>query len=138
MRWSDLPANPTPRTLRQFAAAWLVFLSAMGANQYWHRGHHTAGWALGSAALAFGLLGLWRPAAVRWLFVGAMVLAFPIGWVVSQVMLAVMFYGILTPLALGFRLRGRDVLARKPVPGSTTLWTTKSTTSDVRRYFRQY
>ena len=39
-----------------------------------------------------------------------MVLAFPIGWTVSQVILAVMFYGLFTPIGLVFRLIGRDPL----------------------------
>jgi hypothetical protein len=85
-----------------------------------------------------GGLGLIRPAAMRWLFVGATVLAFPIGWVVSQVMLAVMYYGIITPLAVWFRLRGRDLLSRKPAPNRASFWAPKHTPSDMRAYFRQY
>ena len=85
-----------------------------------------------------GLLGLIRPAAMRWLFVGATVLAFPIGWVVSQIMLAVMYYGIITPLAVWFRILGRDLLSRKPMPNRATFWTPKHTPEDMGAYFRQY
>ena len=41
-----------------------------------------------------------------------MVLAFPIGWTVSQVILLLMFYGLFTPIGLVFRLIGRDPLQR--------------------------
>ena len=41
-----------------------------------------------------------------------MVLAFPIGWTVSQVILLLMFYGLFTPIGLVFRLIGRDPLHR--------------------------
>jgi len=138
MKWSDLPLNPTARVLRQFAAAWLVFFLAVGGHRYLVRDQHAWGLAAGFLAVVVGVLGLSRPAAVRWLFVGAMVLAFPVGWLMSQVMLALMFYGIVTPLALLFRLRGRDLLARKPAPDRPSFWTPKQTPEDLRSYFRQY
>jgi hypothetical protein len=53
-------------------------------------------------------------------------------------MLFVMFYGVITPVALVFRLRGRDLLRRRPEPGATTFWLPKDTPQDVRSYFRQY
>jgi hypothetical protein len=53
-------------------------------------------------------------------------------------MLAVMYYGIITPLAVWFRLRGRDLLARKPAPNRASFWAPKHTPSDMRAYFRQY
>ena len=67
-----------------------------------------------------------------------MVLAFPIGWVVSQVMLLLMFYLIITPVSLFFRIQGRDALARKPAPNRASFWQPKQTPEDVRSYFRQY
>ena len=138
MRWSDLPLKPNARVLRQFAAAWLVFFLAAGVYRYFARGQHEAGVVLGMIAVVVGLAGLVRPATVRWLFVGATVVAFPIGWVVSQVMLAVMFYGIITPLALLFRIQGRDLLARKRAPNRPTFWTPQQTSEEMSTYFRQY
>ena len=138
MKWSDLPFKPTARALRQFAAAWLVFFLAVGVYRYVVRGQHQAGIAIGAMAIVFGVTGLIKPAAVRWLFVGATVLTFPIGWVVSQIMLAVMFYGIITPLAVLFRIRGRDLLSRKPAPNRPSFWTPKHTPEDMGAYFRQY
>ncbi len=138
MKWSDLPLKPTVRMLRQFAAAWLVFFLAVAVYRYFGRGQHTAGIVLGVVAIVAGVVGLIRPALVRWLFVGATIVAFPIGWVVSQVMLAVMFYGIVTPLAVLFRMRGRDLLCRKPAPGRASFWMPKETPQDLRSYFRQY
>ena len=79
MNWSDIPLQPTPRALRQFAAAFLVFFLAFGAHQYLVRKHLSVGLALMALALAIGLLGLIKPAGVRWLFVGWMVVAFPLG-----------------------------------------------------------
>jgi hypothetical protein len=138
MTWSDIPRSPTSRALRQFAAAWLVFFLAFGAHQYLVRGHHTVGVVVATLAVVFGGLGLARPAAVRWLFITWMVLAFPIGWAISQIMLAVMFYLLLTPVAILFRFQGRDPLARKPAPNRDSFWDPKPAPQDVRSYFRQY
>ena len=138
MTWSDIPFRPTPKALRQFAACWLVFFLAFGAHQYWGLGHTGVGLTLMTAAVVIGLLGLAKPCAVRWIFVGWMVLAFPIGWAISTLMLLFMFYGILTPVAMLFRRRGRDLLRRKHAPEGTTFWLPKTTPPDVRSYFRQY
>ena len=89
-------------------------------------------------ALGIGLLGLIKPPALRWLFVGWMVIAFPIGWTISQLMLGLMYYGILTPVGVLFRLRGRDLLRRKPAPMQSSFWMPKEMPQDVRRYFRQF
>ncbi len=89
-------------------------------------------------ALVVGLLGLAKPSAVRWIFVSWMVAAFPIGWLLSSLMLLLMFYGIITPVAVLCRLLGRDLLRRRPDPHATTFWTPKQTPHDVRSYFRQY
>lgn len=138
MTWSDIPRNPTSKALRQFAAAWLIFFLALAAHRYLRKQQHEVGFILAALALFFGVLGLIKPAAVRWLFVTWMVLAFPIGWLISQLMLGVMFYGLITPIALLFRMKGRDLLARRPAPNRDSFWIPKNTPADVRTYFRQY
>ena len=138
MTWADILRHPASRVLRQFSAAWLVFFLATALLQGLVRGHPGTAALLAILGLGVGGLGLVRPQAVRALFVGCMLLAFPVGWLVSQVMLLVMFYGIITPVALFFRLRGRDLLRRKPPGPGQTLWTEKKTPADLRRYFRQY
>jgi hypothetical protein len=138
MKWSDVQFKPTNRVLRQFAAAWLVFLLAWAAQQWLARGHQRTALILGALAVIVGGLGLLLPATIRWIYVGCMILAFPVGWAVSLVMLAVMFYCVITPVALFFRLRGRDLLHRAPPRDAASFWTPKTLPLDVRRYFRQY
>ena len=134
----DINLHPSERILRQFAAAWLLVLSGLAANQWLMRGNARIAAALLALAVLVGVAGLVRPRAVRWLFVSSTVAAFPIGWVVSQVMLVVLFIGVITPVALMFRLQGRDRLSRKPTPGQTSYWKPKITTEDMGRYLRQY
>jgi hypothetical protein len=53
-------------------------------------------------------------------------------------MMLLMFYLLITPIALILRLRGRDPLNRKPAPGRSSWWLAKPSPQDVRSYFRQY
>ena len=138
MKWSDLPFNPSRRALRQFAALWLVCFLALGANQYFAKGRPQLGLALAAVAAIIGLPGLIRPPLLRWLFVGCTVLAFPIGWLISLLMLLILYFLVLTPVAVLFRLRGRDLLGRKPAPERNSFWEPKHTPRDLRSYFRQY
>jgi hypothetical protein len=138
MKFADIPFHPARRTLRQFAAIWLVLFLALGLKHYFKEGHHTAGLVLGCVGLVIGVPGLLQPTLVRWVFVGAIVLTFPIGWFVSQLMLALLFYLLITPAALFFRLRGRDLLGRKRASDRSTFWAKKEMPQDVRSYFRQF
>jgi len=132
----DIPLNPTPRVLRQFSAAWLVIFIALAIRTLFRK-HSLAAEILGVISL-IGIVGLVRPALVRWLFVGASVIAFPVGWVVTQCVLAIMFYAVLTPIALVFRWRGRDELRLQPKPGEATFWVTRDAPPEPKRYLKQY
>ena len=138
MRWSDIPFDPPRTTLRQFAGLWLVFFGGMALWQALVRGHTGLASILAVLALTIGPLGLARPDWVRWIYVGWMVLAFPIGWTVSQVMLALMFFGLFTPIGLIFRLLGRDPLHRTRRPELNSYWAPKPAPADLRRYFKQF
>ena len=88
MHWSDIQFDPPRKTLRQFAGLWLVFFGGMALWQALVKGTHRLGPIPGGPRPDVGSLGLTRPEWVRLIYVGWMVLAFPIGWTVSQVMLA--------------------------------------------------
>jgi hypothetical protein len=137
MQWSDLPLNPSTRMLRQFAALWIVCFGGLAA---WHaRVDEGAALATVFAILAVtvGPLGLMAPSLVRPVFVAWTVLAFPIGWTVSRLVLLFLFGAIVTPLALIFRFRGRDPLQLARRSGATTYWVRKPVPPDLASYFRQ-
>jgi Saxitoxin biosynthesis operon protein SxtJ len=75
---------------------------------------------------------------VRPVFVGWMIAAFPIGWLVSKVLTAALFFTVFTPIALIFRLLGRDALMLRRDPDRPTYWTPKPPTTDPRRYLREF
>jgi hypothetical protein len=70
-------------------------------------------------------------------FIGWMVAAYPIGWVLGHVMLGVVFFLVLTPIALVLRAAGRDPLQRRFDTASASYWQERAA-SDRSRYFRQF
>jgi TRAP-type C4-dicarboxylate transport system permease small subunit len=138
MRWSDIPFRPTPRTLRQFAGLWIVFFLALAAWQWFH--HQRPEWAavLGIVAITVGPAGLLRPSLIRPIYVGWMVLAFPVGWVLSHLLLAVVFYGVVTPVGLILRLAGHDALARRRLPERDSYWEPRPEPPAGGTYYRQF
>jgi hypothetical protein len=135
MRWSDIPWRPPASTLRWFAAIWLIWFAAL-AGAAWFRGNQSAALALLGVAILVGLLGLLHPPAVRYAFVASLVLTFPIGWLVSRLLLGVVFYCVFTPLGLFFRLIGRDALGRHFKLDHGSYWSPKPEPKGLRDYFR--
>ena len=138
MQWSDIPFHPDRKTLRQFAGLWLAFFGGMALWQALARKNPNLGLSLGALALVVGLAGLTRPEWVRLIYVGWMVLAFPIGWTISQVMLLAMYFGLFAPIGLVFRLIGRDPLQRARRAGVESYWTPKPAPAGVTSYFKQF
>jgi len=137
MQWSDVVAAPSSKVLRQFAGLCLVVCGVLAALALWR--HHTTTTTIVITGLGIttGLVGLLRPMAIRWVYSGWMIAVFPVGWTVSRLMLAALFYLIFTPVALLFRLSGRDVLhLSKQDP--TSDWTAKPEATSVDQYFRQF
>jgi hypothetical protein len=119
--------------LRQFSAAWLLVFLALALKHH----HSTARYIFAGVAL-IGVLGLVKPPAVRWLFIAATIAAFPIGWLVTLAALLVMFYLVLTPIALIFRWVGRDKLRLKRPAGKESLWIERRETPEPGRYLTQF
>lgn len=140
--------KPNRSQLRGFGWICLVAFGAIGGWIRW-RGHvfgvdlqpstavTTAG-VLWIVAVLCGLLAAAAPAALRPLYIGLIVLTYPIGFVVSYVVMAILFYGVMTPIGLIFRLIGRDALDRPFDAQARSYWVRRTPTTDVRRYFRQF
>jgi hypothetical protein len=138
VQWSDIQFRPSARVLRQFAGLWLVSFGALAAWEGAVRQHLALAAALAVLAATVGPLGLIWPDVVRPIYVGWMVLAFPLGWILSQAILCLMYYGLLTPISIAFRVVGRDSLHRAWHSNAQTYWLPKATPKDLRRYLRQF
>jgi Saxitoxin biosynthesis operon protein SxtJ len=138
MQWSDISFAPPTRTLRQFAGLSLGIFGLAACFQGFVRHQPIVAAVFGTLAVVIGIPGLIKPSIVRPVYVGSMILVFPIGWTVSKLILACMFYGIFTPMALWFRLIGRDSLALQRPPARDTYWLPKRQATDPSSYFRPF
>jgi len=136
MQWSDIQFNPSEKTLRQFGGLFLIVFGVLAIFEALVRHHPRLALVYGALSLVLGPLGLIRPAALRPIWVAWSVVAFPIGWAVSMVFLAMLFYGLFTPIALVFRMMGRDPLTLRPAK-VRSYWRPKVAARDKRQYFRQ-
>ena len=127
--------NPSRGQLIVFAVAFAVFSLLVA---FWLR-HTPIGIAV---ALTFGAIvltiGLIRPMSLRGLYVGMCYLAMPIGLVVSFCLLALVFYGVITPIGLMMRLCGHDPMQRRSNRSAETYWVEPETTDSPNHYLRQY
>jgi hypothetical protein len=137
MRWSDLPLNPTTTMLRTFALVAAALSAALAAVQLLVYQNALAAALLAALAIVAVAMALLAPWAIRPVFVGILIVTFPVSWLVMQLLLALVYYGLFTPVALWFKLIGRDALRLRVERDRASYWTAKPVTDDVRRYFRQ-
>jgi hypothetical protein len=129
--------NPERKQLRQFAGIWfpafcaLVGWSIAQKTGHWHEVE--IGWAI---AIIISIIGLVFPPLIRPIFVGLILLTYPIGWVVSHVLLGTIFYGIVTPIGLLLRATGHDSLNLK-MPQGSSMWKRSVGKTDGASYLRQ-
>jgi len=129
--------NPSTKQLRQFAGIWFpAFCGLVGWSIGQKTGHWSGveiGWVLAGLLSVGGLI---LPALIRPIFVGLILLTFPIGWVVSYLLLGLIFYGLVTPIGYILRISGHDPLQLKE-PSGNSVWKTSVGKTDATRYLQQ-
>lgn len=134
----DINWNPSRKELKTFSLLLIVFFAIVA----WIV--HGKGASLQTAALVagggavVGIAGVLSPAFIRVVYVVWMAAVFPIGFVVSNVVLAAVFYGVVWPIGLLMKLTGRNSLQLGFDRESRTYWNVRQPVKDPRRYFRQY
>jgi len=143
----ELDLDPPQPLLRQFGfiACGAFGLLALCAQQRWLLFDADLGAArtpvvLGLAALAAVslLVSLVAPRANRIVYVALTLVAFPIGLVVSYVIMAVLFYAIVVPTGLLLRLSGRELMPLAVDRSRDSYWQTSRPRRASETYFKQF
>jgi hypothetical protein len=144
----ELDLDPDEKTLRQFGFIALGGLGTLAALAWFELAIFSGGW-LGEARatvayvlLALGAIGailsLVHPRANKPLFIGLSIAAYPIGFVLSYVIMGTLFFLVITPIGLILRVLGRGPLARGPESGATTYWSECRPARPAESYFKQF
>jgi hypothetical protein len=131
-----LNTEPSRKQLLVFGLLWL-FVGGLFGGLSWFRERHTLALLLWVAGPGVSLFGFLFPPWLRWVYVGMTYVTFPIGFVISQVILASVYYFVLTPIGLCMRLFRYDPLSRRFDPKLDSYWTRRPRGNQIDGYFRQ-
>lgn len=130
--------HPSPADLRSFGRLLVPFVVLVGGVVRWRTGSTGAAaavWVVGGL-LAAAYLAV--PAARRPIFLGWTGVAFPIGWVVSHLVLGAVFYLVFTPIGWLVRRINGDPLQRRFEASRPSYWIERPAGTDVGRYLKQF
>jgi hypothetical protein len=128
--------NPGNRQLTVFGVAWFLVLSLLG----WRlraKGDDTLFQALWLLAVGVPIGGLLSRRFIRVVYVALSYATYPIGFAVSRVLLALLYYLALTPIGLTMRLFRYDPLARRFDPHAPSYWIRREGSKSPETYFNQ-
>lgn len=126
------------RELRNFGITLGAVLGLLGGVLLWReRGGSQYLLLAGALFVVFGLL---LPALLKPVYKTWMTLAVIMGWVMTRVILGVLFYLLVTPIGLTARLLGKDMMdIRFDHAASRTYWIKKAKgPRDPKDYERQF
>jgi hypothetical protein len=143
----EINLKPDVRTLRQFGfialagfaflavIAWyeaLVFSFGLGAARPYVAGGFAA---LAGVSLLFSVV---YPRANLALYLGLTIIAYPIGFVLSYVIMGTLFFLVITPVGLVLRLLARDPMERRMLPEAESYWVEARGQRPNESYFKQF
>jgi len=109
----------TRKELRQFGLLVGAVFTVIGLWPLVFRGEPLRLWAIGIGGLLIvcgGILPqLLAPVYKGWMWVGHIM-----GWINTRILLGIMFYALVTPIGVVFRLMGKDRMRQRFVESSTT------------------
>jgi hypothetical protein len=137
MSFVDLDRTPSTGELRIFGILLPFFFGIVGGIIGWRADAWRVAVVLWAVGGGLGLAYLVLP-ALRWpLYALWMRAAFPMGWAVSNLLLAVIFYGVFTPYGMVMRLVRRDKLQLAVDRRAPTYWMPVESPPDKSRYLKQ-
>lgn len=125
------------RDLRKFGLMVGGVFAVLGLLFLWrHKAHYPYFLWPGAALVLFGTI---RPRALKWIYIAWMSVAFVLGFVMAHVILALLFFFVITPMGLVARLVGKDFLSLKLDRAAKSYWIPRESKSkSAADYERQF
>ena len=134
--------QPGKKELKSFGWAMLVGFALIGGVLHlgwfpFKTAHPTAAlvcWSFGTISGVLGLAGTRAVLPIYWAWMG---IAFVMGNIISRILLALVYYLVVTPIGLLMRCTGRDLLHLKR-QAEDTYWVDVTYRTDKNAYERQF
>ena len=141
-----LNLDPKRKLLREFGSVGFVALPAVWCLQWgfvWlglfsHGPSITQLWWMSGIGIVLGGFALIAPMALKPVWIVVSIVTIPIGLCISYVLMALLYFGLFTPVALLFRAIGRDRLDRRLDPAVASYWVEKTSQRQPASYFRLF
>lgn len=134
----SLNLKPKKKILTDFGDIALAMLTVLGLLFMWLGKIQTRGLVIFCiVGLVLYVASRISTALIKPVYLTLIVVTFPIGWVISHLMMAIFYYGVITPVALFFKLKKRDVLYRTYDPKAETYWFPYAKKRTLKDYFNQ-
>ena len=138
MKLIQLNHNPSHRQLHVFGVIWLVFIGVIGGIVLKNSGSVLLATVIWGLAVAVPVIGWTVPAFMRIVYIGMTYATFPIGFIVSYLIMVIVYYLVLTPIGLGMRLFRYDPMDRYFDENAETYWRPHEQNVKLDNYFRQF
>ncbi|QDT09055.1 hypothetical protein [Planctomycetes bacterium K23_9] len=122
--------------LRYFGASLAGLFVAFGAVAYWNWQANSVAAGLTAFGVILAAIYYLAPNTRRPIYRGFAAVTKPIQVVATIIILAIVYYGILTPIGVILQCSGRGL--RSDAPHSDSFWTDCKTASKPSRYFDTY
>jgi hypothetical protein len=137
MAMIEINKNPSAKELMWFGILLAIFVALVGGWLWWGGSRFAAQlvWGIGGGLTAIYFV---APPARRYIYLGWLYAAFPIGYVVSHIIMGVVFFGVVTPVGLIMRALGKDPMQRGFDRAAKSYWVEHRTAREASRYFKQF
>ena len=137
MSFVQINWNPRKDYIRNFGIMALIMLPLISCVLLWKQ-HIDMTWAFaisGVGTIIF-LACLFSYRTGRFFYLSLMLLTYPIGFMVSFFMIVLLYYAVITPIGIVFRLLKKDPLCRKFDRSINTYWVKHKDRKDINSYYR--
>jgi len=131
--------NPDSKDLRNFGRIGVIASVVIAALLHLIKGLAIK-WCLVifAVGLAIFICSVISIKATKWIYLALTSVAFPIGMVISFIVMAIFYYVLLMSVGLIFRLIGYDPMRRKFDSNAESYWVRHRPCDDIKRYFHQF
>jgi uncharacterized membrane protein len=126
----------SPRALRRFGLTVGSVILALGCVLLWRQ--RSAGWPLISIGAVLVLFACLAPLMLKWVHGPWMIGALALGWIVTRVLLTIVFFLVVTPIGLLQRLFGKRAIEVAFNADRATFWESRTARPPSEDYEKQF